>query len=186
MTSFSARNTSQAEIEATPERMWEVLTDHDLLARLTPLVSSISADGDRWCWHLSGISALGLTVAPAFTVAMRFDEPRRIDFDPVPSDESCAAADDTPSGVTASAQGVYVLEPLSDGRRTRLLIDLELSVDLPLPRLTRRAVEKVMAQTMAATGKRFAANLSKQTGIQSTPPRDADPSDLERPASARR
>ena len=53
--------------------LWAVLSSPSRLAELTPLVSAITADGDRWCWQLRSISALGVTVAPSFVEQMGFD-----------------------------------------------------------------------------------------------------------------
>ena len=71
-----------------------------------------------------------------------------------------------PAGSTerAGADGRYELDDRGDGR-TRLFVDISLCVDLPLPRLSRRAVEKVMATTMQRTGDRFGLNLYRRLGI---------------------
>jgi hypothetical protein len=44
-------------------------------------------------------------------------------------------------------------------------------VDLPLPKLSRRAVERVMAESMQRAGDRFAENLYRHL--------DIDPADVE-------
>ncbi|CAN5885614.1 hypothetical protein BH23ACT2_BH23ACT2_27090 [soil metagenome] len=155
MATFSSRNCSTAVVPATRRQIWAILSDPDALARLTPLVRSIEADGDRWLWHLSGVSALGVSVAPCFTERMLFTEQKRIEFH-----------HDPPDGVEerAGAEGTYLLEDADEGR-TRLAIDITIEVDLPLPRAAKRAVEKVMASTMTRTGDRFARNLYAQLGL---------------------
>lgn len=155
MTRFSNRNRSEADLPVTREEMWEVLTDPGCLAALTPLIATITADGDTWCWQLSGISAMGVSVAPSFTEQMVFDRPERIEYHHAP-----------PAGTTerAGAEGVYTLTELPDGG-CRLFIDLTMWVELPLPRVSRRAVERVMAETMQRAGDRFAENLYAHLGI---------------------
>ncbi len=156
MTTFSTRNQSVADVPVDGGAIWAVLTDPDLLASLTPLVASIDADGDTWIWHLRGISALGVSVAPTFTEHMTFREPSSIRYEHRPPDGRSERA---------GANGVYELEELST-QRTRLTIDITLCVELPLPRLSRRAVERVMATTMQRTGDRFATNLYHHLGIE--------------------
>lgn len=161
MTRFQNRNRSEADLPVARQRIWEVLTDPGCLAALTPLIKDITADGDRWCWQLTGISALGVSVVPSFTERMVFTPTERIEYHHEP-----------PTGTTekAGADGVYTLSDLPDGG-TRLFIDLTMWVELPLPRLSRRAVERVMAETMQRAGDRFAANLYAHLGI--------DPADVE-------
>lgn len=147
MATFSSRNQSTAVVPAPRAAIWKVLTDPDSLARLTPLVKAIAADGDRWCWQLGGISGLGITVSPNFLEQMSFVEGQRIEFRPADGEDQ-----------RAGAEGTYLLADAPDGA-TELAIDITITVDLPLPRAARRAVEKVMATTMAKTGDRFARNL---------------------------
>ncbi len=155
MTRFESRNLSEADVPAPPSALWEVLSSPDLLARFTPLIREIRADGDLWCWQLSGISALGVEVAPSFSERMTLVDQERIDF-----------RHDPPSGASerAGADGTYTLAPL-DGEAARLFIDITIWVDLPLPKVSRRAVEKVMAESMERTGDRFAANLYRHLEI---------------------
>lgn len=160
MTRFESRNQSEADVPVTSAAIWEVLSSPDLLARFTPLIREIRPDGDLWCWRLSGISALGVEVAPSFSERMTLVEEERIDF-----------RHDPPAGSSerAGAEGTYTLTPL-EGEATRLFIDITLWVDLPLPAVSRRAVERVMARSMERTGNRFAANLYRHL--------DIDPADV--------
>lgn len=152
---FEARNISEAEVPASVEAIWEVLRSPETLAELTPLLDGISVDGDRWCWRLGGFSALGVEVAPSFTERMEFVEHESIRF-----------THDPPSGSTerAGANGLYTLNRL-DTDRSGLAIDLTLHVELPLPRASRRAVERIMSSTMVRTGDVFAARLYDRLGI---------------------
>ena len=161
MTRFQNRNRSEADLPVDRERIWEVLTDPGCLAALTPLIRDITAEGDTWCWQLSGISALGVSVAPSFTEQMTFTPVERIEYRHAP-----------PSGTTekAGADGVYTLTEL-DADHTRLFVDLTMWVDLPLPKLSRRAVERVMAESMQRAGDRFAENLYRHL--------DIDPAEVE-------
>jgi len=155
VTRFESRNLSEADVPATRAAIWEVLSDPGLLARFTPLIKAITAHGDLWCWQLTGISALGLKASPSFSERMTFTEQERIEF-----------RHDPPAGATekAGADGLYTLADLDRGR-THLAIDITIWVELPLPKLSRRAVERVMAESMARTGDRFAHNLYDHLGI---------------------
>ena len=155
MTTFSSRNVSEAVVPVPPDVIWPVLADPAELTALTPLVRRIDAAGAAWVWHLRGITALGVSVEPSFTEHMTFEEARSITFEHRP-----------PDGVSerAGAHGRYELHELGTGR-TRLFIDITLCVELPLPRLSRRAVGKVMAATMQRTGDRFAVNLYRRLGV---------------------
>jgi carbon monoxide dehydrogenase subunit G len=152
---FRSRNRSHGEVPVARQRVWEVLTDPDALTDLTPVLAGITTDGDRWCWRLAGIRALGVDFTPSFTERMAFDAPSRIEFHHEP-----------PPGSTerAGADGVYELTEL-DPERTHLSIDLTIHVDLPLPALSRRAVERVMDATMARTGDVFAERLARRLDL---------------------
>ncbi len=152
---FSVRNTSMSSVPVAAERIWALITDPDQLAALTPLIRSIEADGSRWVWRLHGIEALGVRVDAVFTEHMSFTELRQIVFTHTP-----------PDGATerAGVDGVYDLTPISDDE-THLKVDLTLSVELPLPRLSAPAVEGIIRSTMRATGRRFAANLYEELGL---------------------
>lgn len=167
MTRFESRNLSEADVPASPADIWAVLSSPDLLARFTPLIKAIKADGDLWCWQLTGFSALGTSVAPSFSERMKLVDQERIDF-----------AHDPPTGSNerAGADGTYLLTDLGEGR-TRLFIDITIWVDLPLPRLARRAVERVMDESMDRTGDRFASNLYRHLGINASDVVERTPAD---------
>ncbi len=156
MNTFSATTESTAVVAAERARIWAVLTDPVLLPKLTPLLKSIDADGDVWRWHLMSISALGVSIAPAFTERMRFLDEREIGYE-----------HEAPPGTVerTGADGWYRLTDVEGG--TRLEISLTLHVDLPLPRSAGPAVRRVMNGTMARTGDRFSANLLRHLGIGS-------------------
>lgn len=164
MTRFSTRIESSDVVGAPREAIFAVLQDPDLLAELTPLVEAITRidDTPRWRWQLAGISALGTRFHPCFTVAMHFQEPARIDF-----------AHDPPAGASehAAAEGIYELDEVSasdefpDGG-TRVAIQLDVHVELPLPKVSRRAVEGVMHRTTEKMGERFAVNLRRHLGVR--------------------
>jgi carbon monoxide dehydrogenase subunit G len=144
---FSARDRSTEVVQADQGALWKALTDPELLPQLTPYLHSIDADGDLWRWNMARIPVLGVSVAPSFTERMTFDEPRRIGFthDPESGQEK------------AGVEGTYLLEAVDGG--TRLAIDIDICVDLPLPGMARGAVERAMRGVIAAMGRRFAANL---------------------------
>lgn len=154
MATFSCRNQSTAVVPAPRAEIWTVLSDPDALADLTPLVSGITADGDEWCWQLTRIKALGVGVEPNFTERMDFREGTHIGF----------RHDDRATDERAGAEGTYELADTDDGG-TKLSIDITIEVELPLPKVSKKAVEKVMATMMAKTGDRFARNLYERLGL---------------------
>ena len=148
MTRFSADTRAQAVVAAPQEAIWSALTDPAVVARLTPFVRQIGAEGDHWQWDLSGLSVLGVGFSPSFTELMEYAEPRRIEF-----------RHDPPPGVSerAAVVGWYELEEVDGG--TRLTTSLEVTVDLPLPRASRPAVRAAMNAVLAQMGARFSRNL---------------------------
>lgn len=155
MTTFTTRDVSTAVVPAARDAIWALVSDPATLADLTPLITTIEPSGELWTWQLRGIAALGVSVAPSFTERMRFDAPTLIEYEHTP-----------PPGVKelAGANGTYRLTEL-DAASTRLEIDITLCADLPLPKFSRRAVEKVMATTMRKTGDAFAQRLYRRLGI---------------------
>lgn len=149
MTWFEQSITSTATIEATPDEVWAALKDPDLLATFTPFLKHIEADGDTWRWEMSSVSILGTDLAPTFTEQMTFTEKSRIEF-----------AHEPPAGEKewAGVRGVYTLEDAGDGK-TRLGIDLGVSVDLPFPKVAGSGVRGALKGILSGMGKKFSANL---------------------------
>lgn len=168
MTWFSARNISLSLVPVPPDKIWAVITHPATLASLTPLVRSIESSGEHWRWTLNGIDGLGVTIEPVFTERMNFTDERQIVFSHEP-----------PTGASerAAVEGVYDLLSVENGS-TELRVDLTLSVELPLPRLSRLAVERIMYQTMRLTGQKFASNLYEHLGLD---PRDVTIEELSPP-----
>ncbi len=154
MAIFTARNVSASVVPVSAEQIWKHISDPASLTALTPLVRSIVVDGNLWRWQLAGIEALGVSVSPAFTERMEFIEPRLIRFNHQSRDGEHERA---------GADGTYELTPHGDG--TELKVDIALTIELPLPRLSARAVERVMKTSMQRTGKRFAVNLYHRLGL---------------------
>ncbi len=150
MTQFKAHNHSEADVEASQEQIWDALTDPQLITKLTPFLHNIEATEDRWIWTLTSIPVLGKQFSPTFTEVMTFEPMERITF----------SHDTEQTKDKAGTEGYYLLTPKEDGT-THLIIDLEVSVDLPLPRLAKPAVVTAMSTVMAGMGKRFADNLLK-------------------------
>ncbi|HEX5088914.1 MAG TPA: SRPBCC family protein [Nocardioides sp.] len=155
MSSFFARTRARSVVLARREDIWALLIDPVLMARFTPFVRNITADGDHWFWEMSGLSVLGLKVAPSFTERMELREPERIEF-----------RHDPPAGRVekAGAQGWYALTPTEDG--TELTTELEITVDLPLPRASGPAVRATMRKVIDAMGDRFSQNLLEHLGAE--------------------
>jgi hypothetical protein len=154
MSRFSAATSAEAVVAAPRPEIWAALTDPALVARLTPFVRSIREDGDHWHWQLTGLSVLGVGVAPAFTELMTYDELRRIGF-----------RHDPPAGASerSGVEGWYALEEVEGG--THLATALEITLDLPLPRATGPAVRAAMGTVVAQMGDRFSANLLAHLGL---------------------
>lgn len=153
MTCFETTIRTDDVLTADADAVWDLMHDPDLLAQLTPAIARITTDGDLWCWHMSGISALGIDIAPAFWVRMRFDEEERtIRFSHEPGG----------GREIAGASGTYVLAEVPEG--TYVGIDLTAHVELPVPALAGRAVRGVMERTIVAGGGRFGENLVRHLG----------------------
>lgn len=136
-----------------------MLVDPALVARLMPVVRSITDDGQgHWRWRLAGIDVAGRSLELAFTVAMTFDPQKRIDFTPAP-----------PAGATerASVTGFYLLEEPDDGKSgVKLSTSLEIDVELPIPRLARGTVEGAMQRVIDGMGSSFSKNLLTHLGAE--------------------
>ena len=152
MTRFSAHNRSSATLKSSRKEVWDVLTDAKLLPKLTPYLHRIDVDGDRWTWNVAKVPVLGKSIGTTFTEVMTFEEPERIEY----------THDTSRKDENAGVEGVYLLE--EDGSGCRVSIDLGVSMDLPFPKATRRAVEGTISGVMAAMGRRFAHNLLKHLG----------------------
>ena len=148
MTRFSADTRAEAVVTAQRAAIWAALTDPALVAELTPFVRWITEDGDHWRWELSGLKVLGVGVEPAFTELMTYDEPERIEFRHDPPD-----GERERSGV----EGWYELTEVDEG--TRLVTSLEITLDLPLPRASSRAVKAAMGKVVDQMGERFSKGL---------------------------
>ena len=155
MAVFSAKTSAQADVAAERAAIWKALVDPDLVARLTPFVKEIRAEGDHWRWQLSGLDLLGRKLAPAFTERMVFEEQRRIEFHHEPPDG-------TPE--RAGVNGWYDLSEGPDGT-TRLETSLEICLDAPLPKVSGPAVRAAMKGVMATMGDRFSKNLLDHLGV---------------------
>jgi carbon monoxide dehydrogenase subunit G len=149
VTRFRAHNHSEATLDADRDAVWAVLTDPDLLVRLTPNLTRIDTDGDRWTWHLTRIPVLSTALRPSFTVVMTFEDGRRIDF----------AHDESRTEEQTGVEGEYLLSP--EGERTHVAIDLTAWADLPLPSVSRPAVQSTMHAFLVGTGRVFGRNMRR-------------------------
>ena len=157
MATFSTANRSTATVTADVDAVWDVLTDPDQIARLTPFLHSVKEEGEHWVWQLTKVPVLGASFSFTFRERMDFDEPHRIDFthDPAPgADES------------AGVVGWYKLAPRPAG--THLETSMKITVDLPFPGVVRPAVTTAMKGVVALMGQRFSHNLLAHLGATTT------------------
>ncbi|KGN37790.1 SRPBCC family protein [Knoellia subterranea] len=154
MATFSATKTSEATVEHPSDLVWDVLTDPTAIARLTPMVRSITTstgpDGDLWHWQLAKIDVLGKSFELGFTELMTYDPKTRITFRHSPVGTEHAGTD-----------GPYDLLDVGTDS-THLRIELTVTVDLPFPRLARPAVEASMHGVLAAMGAGFGRSIEKE------------------------
>jgi carbon monoxide dehydrogenase subunit G len=150
---FSATTSSQADVSADRAEVWDVLTDPDALAELTPLLRSIDVDGDLWRWCFTQVPLLGLAVTPAFTERMHFRAKERIDYEHAPPEGSHERF---------GVEGWYTLDDAADG--TRLAVSMTVRVQLPLARIAAPAVTRVMESVLARTGDGFSRNFERRLG----------------------
>jgi carbon monoxide dehydrogenase subunit G len=157
MPSFSARTHAEAVVLAPQQDIWDALVDPTLMAKFTPFLKRITAEGDHWVWEMSGIDVLGVKVAPSFTEKMTFAEPDRIEF-----------RHDPPTGEKekAGVEGWYRLSPAADGEGTSLVTELEITLELPLPKAAGRAVRATMSKVIDTMGDRFSKNLLEHLGAK--------------------
>lgn len=148
MTWFESGRTSTAVVTAGRGEVWAALSDPDVVASMTPLVRRIEVDGDHWRWTMDEIPGLGVSLAPAFTVRLDWDEPHRITF-----------THDPPDGrrERAGVEGEYLLEEHERG--TRLGIELTVRVDLPLSKVAGPAVRTAMSGVLVSIGRGFSQAL---------------------------
>jgi carbon monoxide dehydrogenase subunit G len=157
MPSFSARTHAEAVVLAPQRDIWDALVDPTLMAKFTPFLKKITAEGDHWVWEMSGIDVLGVKVAPSFTEKMTFTEPDRIEFKHDPPDGEKEKA---------GVEGWYQLSPAPDGEGTSLVTELEITIDLPLPKAAGRAVRATMSKVIDTMGDRFSKNLLDHLGAK--------------------
>lgn len=151
MRRFTATNSSEAVVSADRTRIWQALTDPELLPKLTPLLRRIDADRDIWRWHLTRLSVLGVDIATTCTERMRFDDERRIEFSHEPPERDAESV---------GVDGRYELSDVPEG--THLAITLTVHLELPLPRLAEPEITATMRSTMRRIGDRFSANLLRR------------------------
>jgi len=134
--------------------VWEALVDPQVLADLSPLVDHIGPRGDLWRWRLVGIPRFGIRLLPSFTERMTFTPISRIEcrHEPQPGVVERAGID-----------GLYLVTKVDGG--SKLVVDLTLCLEVPLPAFGRPLVEGVLRRTMARARARFVKNLCHHLAI---------------------
>ena len=154
MATFTSTRRDVADVPHPVDAVWELLVDPGAVARLTPLVASIDVDEQgRWIWCLQRVPVPGRPLDLTMTEEMTFTPKTRIEFTHAPLEH----------GLKAGADGHYELEP-QGADATRLGIELTVTAQLPLPGVTRRAVEAAMQQVLSQMGNRFAHNMLRELG----------------------
>ena len=153
MATFTRSRRDTADVPHPVDAVWDLLVDPDAIARMTPMVSRIEANGDQWLWCLQGVPLPGRALDLSMLETMVFEPQTRIEFTHGPLERH----------LQAGAEGHYALEPAGEGA-TRLTIDLTVSARLPIPGLARPAVHTAMAQVLRQMGARFATNLLRELG----------------------
>lgn len=161
MATFTATKISEATVAHPRDLVWDVLTDPGAVARLTPMVRSVTAEGELWHWQLVKIPVLGQSIELGFTEAMTYDPKSRITFAHAPQSEGSERA---------GTDGHYDLSDAGKGS-THLRIDLKVTVDLPFPRLAKPAIQATMQGVLAAMGSGFARSIEKELRTRATKPR---------------
>ncbi|GAA1478393.1 hypothetical protein GCM10009623_28390 [Nocardioides aestuarii] len=151
MATFSRSRRDTADVPHPVDAVWELLVDPDAVARLTPMVARIEADGDQWLWCLQGVPLPGRALDLSMLETMSFTPQSRIDF----------THGELERHLQAGAEGHYGLEPASDDG-TRLTIDLTITARLPIPGVARPAVHTAMSQVLRHMGDRFASNMLRE------------------------
>ncbi|WP_170286232.1 SRPBCC family protein [Nocardioides rubriscoriae] len=155
MSTFTSSTTAEAVVPVERARVWEALTQPDLVAAFTPFISRITTDGgDHWIWHMSGLQVLGKGFSATFTERMTLEEGTRIEF-----------THDPPAGAKerAGVHGWYALADHPDG--VLLETSMEICVDLPLPKVSGGAVRTTMRGVIHQMGDRFSKNLLTHLGV---------------------
>lgn len=161
MATFSATKTSEATVDHPRDLVWDVLTDPAAIARLTPMVRSITAKDDLWHWQLVNIPVLGQSFELGFTEAMTYEPKSAITFSHAPAGKGTERA---------GTNGRYDLNDASKGS-THLRIELSVTVDLPFPRLAKPAIQATMQGVLAAMGSGFGRSIEKELRARAAPPR---------------
>ncbi|MEO7268494.1 MAG: hypothetical protein ABIW49_04725 [Knoellia sp.] len=161
MATFSATKVSEATVDHPRDLVWEVLTDAAAIARLTPMVRSITAEDDLWRWQLVRIPVLGQSFELGFTEAMSYDPKTTITFAHAPQGKNAERA---------GTDGRYDLSEAGKGS-THLRIELTVTVDLPFPRLAKPAIQATMQGVLAAMGSGFGRAIDKELRSRAAPRR---------------
>lgn len=158
---FSATKTSEATVDHPRDLVWDVLTDPAAIARLTPMVRSITATDDLWHWQLVNIPVLGQSFELGFTEAMTYEPKSAITFTHAPAGNGTERA---------GTKGRYDLSDAGKGS-THLRIELTVTVDLPFPRLAKPAIQATMQGVLAAMGSGFGRSIEKELRTRAAPRR---------------
>jgi carbon monoxide dehydrogenase subunit G len=136
-----------AEVGAAPEDVWAVVSDVERLGELMPEVETYEPVERGWRWVMAPQQRLGQTFQPHFTVRYTLEEPEEVRFERV-----------TTAGETSEAEGhIRVSADGADGARVDFR--LELTVDVPVPRLLVGSVRAMLTDEIRRLADGFLANV---------------------------
>jgi carbon monoxide dehydrogenase subunit G len=138
--------TRSARARAGAESVFALLADVPRSIAHFPDVESVEPRGDAWYWRLRELGAGPLRFQVVYASRYHVDAAaRRVWWEAIP-------------GVgNARIEGRWRIEP--DGAETSITMDARYSLETPFPRLTRAAVEAVVAREQARLVDLYLANL---------------------------
>ena len=119
-----------------------MLTDPALVARLTPFLHTVRAEGEHWVWQMTKVPVLG----KSFSFTFR----ERMDFDP--SRTASTSPTTRAPGADEARRRRRLVRARDAPEGTRLETSMEITVDLPFPGVVRPAVETAMKGVVARDG----------------------------------
>lgn len=153
LNTFTGTLHASAVVPATCEQVYDVVRDPEFVGASTPFIRRVVVLAeDLWRWEVAGIRYPGGTFTAALTQRMTFSPPHLVTFRHDPSGTELAGAD-----------GSFRVSAEDDGR-ARLDLEVEVSADIPAPRVSAPVVEGAMHVVMGVMRDRFVRSLERRLG----------------------